>query len=458
MEYDLAVIGAGPGGYTAAIRAEQLGMKVVVIDEREQPGGTCLNVGCIPSKALLESSQTYYGLKTEGKKIGVDGSAVTFQFPQMMVHKNQVVKELTDGVKGLLKAHKIDYVVGKAVLKSPQTIQVGKFEIRAAKILLATGSEPIALPFLPFDEERVLSSTGALALREVPKRLLVIGAGVIGLELASVYARLGSKVDLVEMLDHIGGTLDQTIHTHYLKALKAQGLNFHLSTQVKSAQVGKTIALELQGAETGRLEGDAVLVSVGRRPFMKGLGVDELGIQKTARGFIQVDSRYCTSIPSIFAIGDLTEGPMLAHRASEEGVACVEGFKEPTKPVDEMLIPGIIYTHPEVATCGFTEEEAIAAGRKVIVGTCSLKSNGRAKAAGDTEGMAKIVGDEATGKLLGMHLMMPHASELISCGVMALKARATVKELGEMPFGHPTISETIKEACLKALKRPINIL
>lgn len=458
MECDLAVIGAGPGGYTAAIRAEQLGLKVIVIDSREQPGGTCLNVGCIPSKALLESSQIYFGVKYEAQKIGVDGSAVTYQFPQMMAHKNQVVKELTDGIKGLLKAHHIDYVVGNASLKDPNTILVDKTEIHAKKILLATGSEPIGLPFLPFDEKMVLSSTGALALKDVPKRLLVIGAGVIGLELASVYARLGSKVDLVEMLDHIGGTLDHTIHTHFLKALKAQGLNFHLSTKVKSAKVAKTIVLELEGAETGSLEGDAVLVAVGRKPFMQGLGIEALGIQKTARGFIQVDQSYQTSVPSIYAVGDLIEGPMLAHRASEEGVVCVEGFKEPMAPVDEMLIPGIIYTHPEVAMCGFTEEEAVAAGRKVLVGTCSLKSNGRAKAAGDTEGIAKIVGDEATGKLLGMHLMMPHASELISCGVMALKARATVKELGEMPFGHPTISETIKEACLKALKRPINIL
>lgn len=447
MEYDLAVIGAGPGGYTAAIRASQLGMKTICIDKSVSPGGTCLNVGCIPSKALLESTELLARLQHQGAKMGVEAENATYSFPAMMQHKENTVKEITGSLAGLIKGNKVDYLVGSATIRGPQSIIVEGKEIQSKNILIATGSEAMALPFLPFDEKRIVSSTGALALKEVPKRLAVIGAGVIGVELASVYARLGSKVVLVEMLSEICGSLDKTIHGALLRSLKEQGLEFHLNTKLKQAKIGSAIELELEGEGAGTLQADVVLVSVGRKPFTQGLGLEKLDVAMTPKGHLIIDQKYCTSVPSIYAIGDVIEGPMLAHRASEEGMVFAELLAGRQEEIDYLLIPNIIYTHPEVASIGFTEKEARETGRTVQVGTSAIKANGRAKAAGESEGLVKLIFDKETDKLLGMHLFMPHASELISFGVMALKARATRKELAHLPFGHPTLSEAIKEAC-----------
>lgn len=447
MDADLIVIGAGPGGYTAAIRASELGMRTICIDKSASPGGTCLNVGCIPSKALLEATEFYTALEKRGNEFGIDARNALFSFDQMMRHKEKTVREITSSLAGLIKSKKVEYLVGSAMIKDPHTVEVQGRKISTEKILIATGSTPIALPFLPFDEKRIVSSTGALDLKAIPKNLVVVGAGVIGVELASVYARLGSNVQLVEMLSEIcGASLDKTIHSAFLRSLKGQGLSFHLSTKVLSADMGEKIVLKVDGEGVSELEADVVLVSVGRRPYLDGLGIKELNLAVTSKGYLAVDNQFRTSIPSIYAIGDATEGPMLAHRASEEGIAVAEVMAGKGELLDYLLIPNIIYTHPEVASIGFTEQEARESGREIVIGTSMIKANGRAKAAADSEGLVKLVFDKETDKLMGMHLFMPHASELISVGMLALKARATRKELAHLPFGHPTLSEAIKEA------------
>lgn len=446
MAYDLIVIGAGPAGYLAALEGAKLGFKTACIDERKEPGGVCLNVGCIPSKALLESTEAYAHIKNEGDELGVEGQ-LSVNFPKMMQHKEKVVKSLNGSISNLFASHKVEYIVGKATLVSAKEVEVNGKKVQTERILLATGSEPIPLPFLPFDEKLVLSSTGALALTKPPKKLAVIGAGAIGLELGSVYARLGCDVQFIEMLEQVGGALDRTIQNHYLRSLQSQGLKFHLGTKVTAAKVTNKVQLT---TTAGDVEADCVLVSVGRRPYSQGLGLEKLGVAKTEKGFVVVDEKYQTSVPGIYAVGDLIEGPMLAHRASEEGITAVQMMQGKGKPIDYLLIPNIIYTYPEVAAVGFTEEEARATGRAISVGTSLLKSNGRAIAAGKAQGIVKVVGDKESGRLLGLHLFMPHASELISLGVESLRTRAKVSDLAGMPFGHPTMSEAIKEACASA--------
>lgn len=444
MEYDLIVIGAGPAGYIAALKAAELGFKTACVDERKEPGGVCLNIGCIPSKALLEVTEAYAHIKNDGTALGIESNGLAVSFPKMMQHKEKVVKSLNTSISNLFTSHKVDYITGKASLSSPKEVMVDGTRIPTKRILLATGSEPIPLPFLPFDEKKVLSSTGALALEKLPKKMAVIGAGAIGLELGSVYARLGVEVQFIEMLEQIGGSLDRTIHHHYLRTLQAQGMKFHLGAKVTSAKVSDQVLLQ---TTAGDIEADCVLVSVGRRPYSQGLGLEKLGISKNEKGFVIVDHQYQTSQKGIYAVGDLIEGPMLAHRASEEGATAVEMMKGKGKAIDYLLVPNIIYTFPEVASVGFTEEEARATGRSISIGTSILKSNGRAQAAGIAQGIVKVVGDKESGTLLGMHLFMPHASELICLGVEALRVRAKVSDLAGMPFGHPTLSEAIKEAC-----------
>lgn len=453
--YDLAVIGSGPGGYVAAIRAAQLGMKVVCIEQMQSLGGTCLNIGCIPSKALLETTHYYSFMKEHAPSLGIEAS-LSLDFAKMMERKNSIVKGITDGVRGLFKKNGVEAVFGKGVLTGPNSIDVNGQKIEAAHIILATGSIPQALPFLPFDEKRIVSSTGALTLEKVPGKLVIIGAGVIGVELGSVYARLGSQVTFVEMLPQICGSLDRTIHQQFLPLLKKQGLTFHLETQVKKADVQKDkIMISAEGKEGPlQLEADVVLVAVGRRPASENLGID---IERTKSGQIIVDDHFRTSIPSIYAIGDLIQGPMLAHRASEEGTLVAELIAGHEGKIDYMTLPNIIYTHPEFASVGFTEQEAKDFGLDIMTGICSLKSNGRAKAADDNEGLVKVIGDKASGKLLGMHILASHASEMIGEGVVAIKSRMTVEELGNVFHGHPTLTEAIKEACLAALGRPINL-
>lgn len=461
--FDIAVVGAGPGGYVAAIRAAQLGFKTVCIDKRPTLGGTCLNVGCIPSKALLQSTEWLFRLKRDGKEMGIDCSQAAANFPQMMARQQKIVKGLVEGIASLFKGHQITALHGTAEFLDPHRLGIvqedgSRQEIEASSIILATGSEPIPLSGLPFDERQILTSTGALNLRSVPKRLLVVGGGVIGVELASVYSRLGSKVTVIEMLDHLCPALDKTLSSTLLQMLKKQGIQFSLSSQVVTAviQPEEVILTVNQGDKLEYQSGEAVLVAVGRRPYTAGLQLEKGGVQKDKRGFIIVDGNFRTSQPHIFAIGDAIEGMMLAHRASAEGVAVVEWLKGGAPQVDYLAIPNVVYTDPEVASVGLTEEEALQAGRELMTGKSFFRGNARARCSGETEGLVKIIGDKRSGRLLGLHIIGPHASELIAEGMSAIQMKASVRDLAEAPNAHPTLSEAIKEAALDALGRAIH--
>lgn len=457
--YDVAIIGGGPGGYVAAIRAAQLGLKTVCVEKRKTLGGTCLNVGCIPSKALLDSSHHYAFCRDSAENHGIKLKQVSLDFPTLMKRKDEVVKGLTEGVAHLLKKHKVEWCLGEAQLVSPHKIAVDGQELEAKQIVIATGSEPIALPFLPFDEKRVLSSTGALALEKIPQKLLVIGAGVIGVELASVYQRLKSEVTVLEMLDVICPAMDPAISKALLQSLQKQGIAFHLGVKVTSAKVTPkqvTLTFEREG-KTEEQSADAVLVAVGRRPYTQGLGLKEIGIQVDKRGFIEVDASFRTAIPSIYAIGDVIEGAMLAHRASEEGVAVAELLAGQQPRVNYMAIPNVIYTHPEAAAVGLTEPEAREAGLDVHCGIFPMRANARARTAGESEGFVKVIGERANGRLLGLHILSPHASEMIGEGAVALENKMSVEQLAKISHAHPTLSESIKEACLHWLGHSLHI-
>lgn len=462
-QYDIAIIGAGPGGYVAAIRAAQLGFKTVCIDSGAKLGGTCLNVGCIPSKSLLQSTELLSRLKTEGKENGIDYPNLSVNFPQMMARKKTIVNGLVDGIAGLFRKDKVTSLQGVAEFIDPHTLKVtgkngSQQEITAAHFLISTGSEPIALPDLPFDERQVVSSTGALSLTAIPKRLLVVGGGVIGVELASVYSRLGSKVIVIEMMDHLCPAFDKALSAALLQTLKKQGIEFMLSSQVVTAvvQPQDVILTVNQKDKLSYQNGEVVLVAVGRRPYAEGLQLNRIGIERDKRGFIPVDSHFRTAQPHIFAIGDVIEGPMLAHRASAEGVAVVESLKGGHPRVDYLAIPNVVYTNPEVASVGMTEEEVKGAGLELMTGKSFFRGNPRARCSGETEGFVKLVGDKASGRLLGMHILGPHASELISEGMLAMQKKATVEDLAGAPNAHPTLSEAIKEAALDAMGRAIH--
>lgn len=461
--FDIAVIGAGPGGYVAAIRAAQLGFKTICIDKRPTLGGTCLNVGCIPSKALLQSTELLFRLKQEGKEMGIEYAQADANFPQMMARKQKIIDGLVEGIGHLFQQNQVKVLQGAAEFLDTHRLGITqadgtRHEIEAAHVIIATGSEPIPLSELPFDEKQILSSTGALSMRTVPKRLLVVGAGVIGVELASVYSRLGSKVIVLEMLDHICPALDKTLSSSLLQTLKKQGIEFSLSTQVVTAviQPEEVILTVTQQDKVHYLNGEAVLVAVGRRPYTEGLQLERLGIQRDRKGFISVDGHFRTAQPNIFAIGDAIEGTMLAHRASAEGVAVVEWLKGMQPNVDYLSIPNVVYTDPEVASVGLTEQEAQESGLDIMIGKCFFRGNPRARCSGETEGLVKIVGDKRSGRLLGMHIIGPHASELIVEGMLAMQLKAEVKDLAEAPNAHPTLSEAIKEAALDALGRAIH--
>ncbi len=460
--FDLVVIGSGPGGYVAALRAAALGLKVACV-EKGDLGGTCLNVGCIPSKALLRSSELYHlamhGLAEHGIEVG----SCRYRFTTMQERKEKVVSGFRGGIAALLRKEGVQQFQGSARLTSPQQVVVqgvaGEQILDSKSILLATGSVPTPLPFAPFDEQRILSSTGALALKEVPKKLIVVGAGVIGVEMASIYSRLGSEVVLVEFLERICSTLDLEIGGAFQKILEQGGLRFFLSSKVvaiESKEDGALLRFEREG-RLQELAADAVLVAVGRKPYSEGLGLERLGIATTAQGFIQVDPFYRTTQPSIFAIGDLVEGPMLAHRASEEGV-CVATYLagKPAHPVDLMAIPNVIYTEPEVAAVGLTEELARQLKRKVKVGKFPFQFSSRGRASGEDKGIVKLVCDETSGILLGGHILGSHASEMIGELVLAIEKRMKVSELAFLPHAHPTLAEAIKEAALAALGTPLH--
>lgn len=455
--YDVAVIGSGPGGYVAALRAAQLGMRVVCIEKSATFGGTCLNVGCIPSKALLQSSEQYAFLQHDAEKHGLLFKGLSFDFSKMQQRKSDIVQGLVSGIAGLFLQNRIATCQGSAQFTSPTTVMVSgeheTREIEAKWFILATGSEPIPLPFLPFDEQRVISSTGALNLTAPPKKLLLIGAGVIGVELASVYKRLGSEVVIVEMLDEICPTMDKTISKTLLQTLKKQGLIFHLGTKVIAAKSkNKQVSLEIETAgKKESLVGDVALVAIGRRPFCRGLELGTAGIELSPKGFVPVDGFFRTVQPHIFAIGDLIEGPMLAHRASEEGVAVAEIIAGKAPHVNYMAIPSVIYTFPEVAAVGFTEQEALGYGLKLKIGTSYFKGNARARCIGATDGLVKIIAEKESGRLLGLHIIGPFASEMIGEGVIALNKHATISDIAYASHAHPTLSEAILEAAQKAL-------
>lgn len=457
MEYDLIVVGAGPGGYIAAVRAAQRGMKTLCIDKREKGGGTCLHVGCIPSKTLLQASEHYAFLKDHGKEQGLLVKELRYDWDVMQKRKQGIVSSLADGISSLFQTEGVHFEQGFASLLTPHSVEIehqGKRQVVEGKtILLATGSEPMTLPFLPFDEEVVLSSTGALALPKVPKRLLVVGGGVIGVELASVYARLGAEVTVVEMLPQICPSLDAALSRTLEKVLTKQGMTFRLNSKVLEASCKGSVKLKVEReGVTQELEADVVLVAIGRRAFTSGLGLDKVGLTVDKRGFIPINAAFQTRVPSIYAIGDLVEGAMLAHRASEEGYAVVEALAGHPIAVEEWLIPNVIYTHPEVATVGLTEQEAKEKGLEVVVGQVPMRAIPRARCSGEVDGFVKVVGHRGTGKLIGVHMICQHASELIGEAVVAMKMGATLEDVGHASHAHPTLSEAIKDACLAALR------
>ncbi|MDE3045386.1 MAG: dihydrolipoyl dehydrogenase [Verrucomicrobiota bacterium] len=453
MTYDLAVIGSGPGGYVAAIRAAQLGLKVACI-EKGKLGGTCLNVGCIPSKALLHSSELYWKLSAEYAAHGIHCENSTFDFRQMMSRKNLIISSFTKGIESLFGKNKVDWIQGVAKLQTPNTLTIGNKTLEAKHILLATGSEPIALPFLPFDEKRILSSTGALALEKVPKKLLLIGAGIIGVELGSVYRRLGSEVVCIEFLGQICPAFDNSLSKALQKSLTAQGIAFHLSHKVTAAS-GLTLTATGPAGET-QFTGDAILVAIGRRPYTQNLGLENVGLTTDSKGFIPIDSTFRTAQPNIFAIGDLVGGPMLAHKASEEGVAVAELLAGHRPTVDYASIPNVAYTFPEVAAVGFTEEELKAKNIPYKAGQFPFKANSRARCTGEDEGFVKLLAAPSSQKLLGAHIFGPHASELIAEAALAIRLRATVAQIISTPHAHPTLSEALKEAALAVFDKSIH--
>ncbi|MBS0629969.1 MAG: dihydrolipoyl dehydrogenase [Verrucomicrobia bacterium] len=452
-KFDVIVIGSGPAGYVAAIRCGQLGLKTACVEKGEL-GGTCLNIGCIPSKALLHSSDLYYQLEHHFPDHGVQAGHIAFDFDKMMNRKKEVVKGFTQGVGALFQKNKVVHLKGTGILKSPTIVSVNGTDFEASSIILATGSEPIRLPFLPIDEKRIVTSTGALALESIPQKMIVVGAGAIGVELGSVYSRLGSNVTFVEFLPKICPTMDEVISKNLQQILEKQGMTFHLNSKVVAAD-GTRLTVEKEGQKM-EMEANVVLCSIGRRPYTTGLGLENVGITPNEKGFIPINGRFQTKIPNIFAIGDIIDGPMLAHKAFEEGVAVAELIAGGSPIIEYMAIPNVVYTNPEVAAVGLTEAEAKAMGLNVKTGSFPFKINSRAKCTGETEGMVKIVADGITDRILGVHILGAHASEIIAEGVVAIEKKMTSLELGNAPHAHPTFSEAVKEAALAVHGRPIH--
>jgi dihydrolipoamide dehydrogenase len=456
--YDVIIIGSGPGGYVAAIRAAQLGMKTACIDKRPVPGGTCLNIGCIPSKALLQSSEHYeeaqHSLAVHGVKIG----KVELDLKTMLSRKDEVVNANTKGVEFLFRKNKVAFVKGAAKFTAKDTLAVtgedGKVqELKATKaIIIATGSDSVSLPGIEIDEKTIVSSTGALALPSVPKHLVVVGGGYIGLELGSVWKRLGAQVTVVEFLDRITPTMDSEVGKALQTSLTKQGFAFRLGTKVTGAKKDKNgITLSLDAAAGGKPEElacDVVLVSVGRRPFTDSLGLDAIGVALDNRGGIQVDPHFATNVPGVYAIGDVIAGPMLAHKASEEGVVLVETLAGQKPHLDYDAIPAVIYTHPEVGSVGKTEEELKAAGVAYRVGKFPFTANARARANADTEGFVKIIADQKTDRVLGVHIINADAGTMIAEAALAMEFGATSEDIASTVHAHPTLNEAVKEAAL----------
>jgi dihydrolipoamide dehydrogenase len=462
---DLVVIGAGPGGYVAAIRAAQLGMKVTCVEKRPTLGGTCLNIGCIPSKALLDSSELYAISRTRLTHQGIRVSDVQLDLKTMLGRKERVVKGLTDGLAGLFKKNRITVVHGTAQLRGAGKVVVksGKGEpvsLEAPSILLATGSEAVSLPSLPFDGVAIVSSTEALAFEKVPAHLIVVGGGYIGLELGSVWSRLGAKVTVVEFLPHLLGPCDREVATLLQRALTKQGLAIHLETKVIGAatQGGHVVVNAQTKGQDVLFQGDKVLVSVGRRPYSDGLGLKEAGVEVEERsGRIPVDEHFRTNVPGVFALGDLIAGPMLAHKAEEEGMAVAEFLAGQKPHVNYATIPSVVYTFPELASVGMTEELVKESGRSYRVGRFPFAANSRARSLDEAEGLVKVLADARTDRVLGVHILGPRASELIAEAVSVMEFAGSAEDIARTCHAHPTLSEALREAALAVDERAIHI-
>ncbi len=461
--YDIAIIGAGPGGYVAAIRAAQLGLRTACIEARGSLGGTCLNIGCIPSKALLQSSEKFvearHALAEHGVKIG----EVALDLAAMMARKDKVVTTLTRGVEFLFRKNKIDWLKGQGRISAPGRVAVtgadgGAREVEAGAIVIATGSESVSLPGIEIDEQRILSSTGALALDHVPDRLVVIGGGYIGLELGSVWQRLGARVTVVELLDRIVPTMDRELAAALQRVLTRQGIEFRLGAKVAGIDAAADgVTVEIDGIERQSLGADAALVAIGRRPNTSSLGLEAVGVACDAQGRVVVDAGYATNIPGIYAIGDAIRGPMLAHKAEEEGIALAERLAGQQPAIDYDAIPAVVYTWPEVASVGNTEEELKATATPYRTGKFPFTANPRARSNGDTEGFVKILADSTSDRVLGVHIIGPDAGTLIAEAALAIEFGASAEDIGRTCHAHPTLSEAVKEAALAVDGRAIHL-
>ena len=461
--YDLIVIGAGPGGYVAAIRAAQLGMKVACVD-RQFLGGTCLNIGCIPSKALLDSSERFYEAKHKLAHHGIKTGDVTVDLTAMLARKDQVVKQMTSGIGFLFKKNKIDSLMGTGKLAGNGAVDVtagdGKVtRLTAKNILIATGSAPIELPGLKFDGKMIVDSTGGLSFNPVPAKLLVVGGGYIGIELGSVWRRLGSDVLVVEFTDRILPLMDQELSGQLHRTLEKQGMRFKFLAAAQKAEVkGDKVEVTIKSGDQVTVETvDRVMVCTGRKPVTDSLGLAEAGVALDAKGFVLADPSYKTNVPGVWAIGDVIGGLMLAHKAEEEGIAAAENIAGKHGHVNYKVVPGVVYTHPELAQVGLTEAEAKRDGYEVRVGKFPLKANGRAVAMDDAEGTMKVIGDAKTDRLLGVQILAPHASDIIAEACVAMEFGSSVEDLARTMHAHPTLPEALKEAALATEKRAIHI-
>lgn len=458
MDYQVIVIGAGPGGYVAAIRCAQLGLKTAIIERYASLGGTCLNVGCIPSKALLDSSEHYHAAIHRFAEHGIKTGAVKFDLEQMIARKANVVKQTVDGVNFLMRKNKIEVIRGIGAFEDKNTILVSQEDgtqrsIRAERVIIATGSRPASLPGIEIDKKKIISSTEALNLTKLPKSMIVIGGGVIAVEMASIFGRLGTQVTILEYMDRLIPTMDGALGKELYKVMKKEfAFEAHFNHKVTGASAGKsgvTVTAESPDGKANTFEAELCLMAVGRRPYTEGLGLDKIGIQ-TERGRIPVDDHLQTAVPGVYAIGDVVRGPMLAHKASEEGVFVAEHIAGQHPHINYRAIPGVVYTWPEVAGVGHTEEELKAEGIPYKTGQFPFKASGRARASMDTDGFVKILAHKESDEVLGMHIIGPRAADLINEGVMAIEFRASAEDIAMFSHPHPTFSESIKEAAMGA--------
>lgn len=456
--YDVIVIGSGPGGYVAAIRAAQLGMKTAIIEKYPTLGGTCLNVGCIPSKALLDSSEHFHNAAHTFETHGIKLDNLKVDLSQMIARKDDVVKQNVDGIQYLMKKNKIDVHQGLGSFVDAHTVKVTKDDgssavIQSKNIIIATGSKPSSLPFIKLDKDRILTSTEALNMKEIPKHLIVIGGGVIGMELGSVYGRMGAKVSVVEFMDALIPSMDRTMGKELQKSLKKLGFEFYLKHKVVEVEnKGSEVIVKADNGkgEIVELKGDYVLVSIGRKAYTDGLNAEAAGVKITDRGLVEVNDHLQTSVPHIYAIGDVVKGAMLAHKAEEEGVFVAESIAGQKPHINYLLIPGVVYTWPEVAAVGYTEEQLKEKGIKYKTGKFPFMASGRARASMDTDGLVKVLADAETDEILGVHMIGPRTADMIAEAVVAMEFRASAEDIARMSHAHPTYTEAFKEACLAA--------